>query len=282
MPKKHNYNYTVEKVSPTKQAANDYVAEGKKKLMVFATGNIDVTKPREYFRTHRDEEGNKYSFTAYMAYLLGQAVLEHPYINAYMSGRKKLVIFEDVDIVCIVERHYKDHIRPIPTSYTIRSAQKKHWKEIHNEIRDAQKRKSEGLQYDKKGKKQSSRVKWVTKMPGWLRRLIISRMMKNPHQKKRFMGTIGLSSVGSFLKEAGTAIAMTPNTLSFQVGGTDWQPRFIDGELQNREILSASFAVDHAVIDGGDGCRFVETFRQMFTAGHGIDFTEPPNAPEEE
>ena len=192
-----------------------------------------------------------------------------------------MVVFEDVDIVLIVERTFEGHARPVPTSYTIRATQTKHWKEIHKEIRDAQTRKSSGLQYDKKGKKQSSKVKLITKMPGWLRRWIFHRVMKDPHQKKRFMGTIGLTSVGMFLDEGGTGLAITPNTLSFQVGGIEWQPRFnSNGELENREFLSASFAVDHAVIDGGDGARFVRTFRKMFRKGHGIDFSEPPNAPE--
>lgn len=280
MAKKYNYKYEEVPISKTKQTQIDYVREGKKKLLVWATGQIDVTLCRDYFRTHLDNEGKSYSFTAYMAYLLGQAILEHPHINAYMRGSKKLVIFEDVDIVCVVEREFEGHIRPIPTSYTIRAAQTKHWKDMHKEIRDAQTRKSQGLQYDKKGRRQAHRVKLITKMPGWLRRWFLHRAMKDPHQKKQFMGTIGLTSIGMFLDEAGTGLAITPNTLSFQVGGTDWQPRFINGELQNREFLSASFAIDHAVIDGGDAARFVSTFRQMFTKGFGIDFSEPPSVPE--
>jgi len=282
MPKKYNYNYEEVKISKTKQTQIDWVAEGKKKLMVWAIGQIDVTLCRNYFRTHRDEDGNKYSFAAYMAYLLGQAILKHPHINAYMRGRDKLVIFEDVDIVCIVERKFDDHSRPVPTSYTIRATQTKHWKDIHEEIRNAQTRKSKGIQYDKKGKRQASKVKLITRVPGWIRRWILRRAMADPHQKKRFNGTIGLTSVGMFLDEAGTGLAITPNTLSFQVGGTEWQPRFnANGELENREFLSASFAVDHAIIDGGDAARFIRDFRQMFKNGHGIDFSEPPNAPEE-
>jgi pyruvate/2-oxoglutarate dehydrogenase complex dihydrolipoamide acyltransferase (E2) component len=154
MGSKYNYNYEVVTLKKSKQAQLDWVEEGRKKPIIFATGIIDVTKPREYFRTHVDELGKPYSFTAYIAYLLGQAVLEHPHVNAYMKGRKKLVIFEDVDIVCIVERHFEGAKVPVPTSYTIRAAQKKHWKEIHKEIREAQTRKSKGIQYDKKGDKQ--------------------------------------------------------------------------------------------------------------------------------
>jgi len=279
MTKKRNYNYEVKDISKTKLAQIDYVEEGRKKPIVWAIGQIDVTDVREYFRTHVDEEGKPYSFTAYIAYLLGQAILRHPLINAYRQGRNKLVIFEDVDIVCVVERKFEEEKNPIPTSYTIRKTQSKHWKEIHEEIRDAQIRKAKGLQYDKKQEKQAKRVKMFVNMPGWLRRWYLSRAMRNPHQKKQFMGTIGLTSVGMFLQEAGNPIGITPNTLSFQVGGTDWQPRFINGELKNREFLSACFAVDHSVIDGGPAARFIGEFRQMFTKGYGIDFSELPNAP---
>jgi pyruvate/2-oxoglutarate dehydrogenase complex dihydrolipoamide acyltransferase (E2) component len=281
MTKKYNYNYKVVPISNVKQTQTDWLMESRKKAIIWAFGQIDVTRARNYFRTHRDEEGDKYSFAAYMAYLLGQAVLEHPHINAYRDGRKKLVIFEDVDIVVIVERKFEGYIRPIPTVYTIRSAQTKHWKEIHKEIRAAQSQKAKGVQYEEKGKKQANRVKLLTKLPGWIRRWILARASKNPHQKKRFNGTLGITSVGMFLDEAGTGISTTPNTLTFQVGGTDWQPRFNEqGTLENREFLSASFAIDHAVIDGGDAARFISTFRKMFTIGKGIDFSEPPDASE--
>ncbi|TFG19203.1 MAG: hypothetical protein EU530_07000 [Promethearchaeota archaeon] len=282
MPKQYDYNYKVMKLKKTKQAQMDWTDQGRKKPTVFATGIIDVTKVREYFRTHVDKNGNKYSFTAYIAYLLGQAILEHPNINAYLYRRDKIVIFEDVDIVCIVERELEGSHVPVPTSYTIRSSQKKYWKDIHFEILDAKTRKTNGLQYDKKGSKQAKLVKRFVNLPRWIRRMILNRAMKNPHMKKQMNGTIGLTSIGMFLKEAGQPLAVTPNVMSFQVGGTDFRPRFNEkGELENREFLSGCFALDHSVIDGGPAARFISTFRQMFTRGHGIDFSEPPNVSKE-
>ncbi|MHA1451386.1 MAG: 2-oxo acid dehydrogenase subunit E2, partial [Promethearchaeota archaeon] len=185
MAKKYNYNYKVVPIGKSKQIQTDWLMECTKKANIWGIGQIDVTKAREYFRTHVDEEGNKYSLTAYMAYLLAQGILKHPHINAYRDGRKKLVIFEDVDIVVIVEKKFEGHARPVPTVYTIRNAQKKHWKEIHTEIREAQTRKSKGVQVDKKGHKQSNRVKILTKLPGFIRRWILRRAMTNPHQKKQ-------------------------------------------------------------------------------------------------
>ncbi|MBN2157118.1 MAG: 2-oxo acid dehydrogenase subunit E2 [Candidatus Lokiarchaeota archaeon] len=273
--RKYNYKYEVRNITKTKQAEIDFISLGRNKNNISAIGVIDVTEVRNYFRSHLDEYGKPYSFTGYIAYLLGQAIKEHPHINAYMKGRKKIIIFEDVDIVAIVERQFEGYERPIPTAYTIRAAQKKHWKEIHKEIRNAQTRKAKGLQYDDKKKKQARRVKMFTKMPGWLRRILLKKAMRNPHQKKQFNGTIGLTSIGMFLQEGGNPIAVTPHVVSFQVGGTDWQPRFINGELKNREFLHACFSIDHNVIDGADAARFIATFRQMFTKGHGIDLSEP-------
>jgi len=283
MAKKYNYNYKVVPIGKSKQIQTDWLMECTKKAIIWGFGQIDVTKPREYFRTHVDDQGNTFSLTAYMAYLLAQAVLEHPHINAYRDGRKKLVIFEDVDIVVIVERKFEGHIRPVPTVYTIRSAQKKHWKEIHYEIRESQTRKSKGLQYDKKGHKQSKSVKILGKLPGFIRRWLLSRVMANPYKKKKFNGTIGITSVGMFLDkdQAGTGISTTPNSLTLQVGGIEKLPRYNEkGEIEPRELLNASFAIDHAVIDGGDVTRYISTMRRMFSAGHGIDFTEPANRPE--
>ena len=110
MARKRDYKYEVFNISKSKQAQNDYVWEAKKKPLIWAIGQIDVTDVKEYFRTHVDDQGKPYSFTAYIAYLLGQSILEHPKINAYMDGRKKLVVFEDVDIVCVVERYFEGEI----------------------------------------------------------------------------------------------------------------------------------------------------------------------------
>ena len=114
-----------------------------------------------------------------------------------------------------------------------------------------------------------------SKFPRRFRRWYLRLQMRDPYKKKKYNGTIGMTSIGIFLEEAGNPIALTPHTLNLQIGGTEFQPRFNSkGELENREFLSVCFAIDHEVIDGGDTARFISTFRHMMRYGHGINLDE--------
>jgi pyruvate/2-oxoglutarate dehydrogenase complex dihydrolipoamide acyltransferase (E2) component len=80
--------------------------------------------------------------------------------------------------------------------------------------------------------------------------------MSNPAWFKRLGGTVGLSSVGMFGAGGGWGIPIAPPTLMITVGGIATKPRYVNGDLEPRELLDLTISVDHAVVDGATAARF--------------------------
>ena len=97
---------------------------------------VDVTRARAFLREHKAKTGEALSFTAFIITCLAQAVDENKALHAYRKGKKHLVLFDEVDVATFIEREVAGHSQPI--SSLIRAANKKTFREIHQEIRGAQ------------------------------------------------------------------------------------------------------------------------------------------------
>lgn len=73
-------------------------------------------------------------------------------------------------------------------------------------------------------------------------------------------GTFTISNFGKFSK-AGTPIIKYPEVAVLGIGRIHKQAVVIDSEVQIRSILPLSLSIDHRVIDGADGGRFVQEIR---------------------
>ncbi|MCS5422870.1 MULTISPECIES: dihydrolipoamide acetyltransferase family protein [Psychrilyobacter] len=73
-------------------------------------------------------------------------------------------------------------------------------------------------------------------------------------------GTFTVSNFGKFAK-AGTPIIKHPEVAVLGIGRVKKQAVIIDSEIQIRSILPVSLSVDHRIIDGADGGRFIEEVR---------------------
>jgi hypothetical protein len=87
--------------------------------------------------------------------------------------------------------------------------------------------------------------------------------MSNPALFKRLGGTVGLSSVGMFGPAGGWGISVAPPTLMITVGGIAMKPRYVDGNLEPRELLDLTASVDHAVVDGATAARFTRRLTEL-------------------
>jgi hypothetical protein len=63
-----------------------------------------VTVARQIFAAYRSRTGEGLSFTAYLVFCLAQAVDKDKTVQARLKGRKQMVIFDDVNVVMMVER----------------------------------------------------------------------------------------------------------------------------------------------------------------------------------
>jgi pyruvate dehydrogenase E2 component (dihydrolipoamide acetyltransferase) len=74
-------------------------------------------------------------------------------------------------------------------------------------------------------------------------------------------GTFTVSNFGRFAK-IGTPIIKFPEVAILGIGRVNKQAVIIDSKVQIRSILPISLSVDHRIIDGADGGRFIQEIRK--------------------
>ncbi len=254
----------------------DFISIGKKSLKVYAIGDIDVTYPLMKIKELK-EKGIKLSFSAYLTYVFARTVAEHPYMQAIKWRRRRMVIFEDVDVFFLVEREVKG--KKLPTSVLMRKANEKTIQEITDVIRGTKSIKDDSMV----DKEEASATDKLLRMPGFLRRFLFNRIFKNPFLRRQFAGTIGITSVGMYAGGGGTSIPIAVENLSINVGGIEKRPGYLikeNGEVDTekiipRDYLWITFNIDHTTVDGGPITRFLAIFREKVRKGYGLDEVEP-------
>lgn len=219
---------------------------------------LDVTNARRSIQEHKMKTGETLSFTAFVVKSLAGAIESHPMAHAYRDWLGRLVVFDEVDVVTIIETE-KDRVA-LP--HIIRAANRKSFQEISAEIRRIQTRPHVSEQ------KQGIN-RWGAYVPAFLRRQFFRVVMSNPHWVKRFMGTAVVTSVGMF-GQGGTAwgIAFLPShTMGVTVGGIAKKPAFVGEKIEPREFLSVTLAFNHDIIDGAPAARFASKFKQLIEKG---------------
>lgn len=106
------------------------------KHCIYGLLEVDVTVARQFIEEHEARTGEHLSFTGYLVFCLARAVDEDKSVQAYLKGRKHLVVFDDVDVALPVERRMGGARAPMV--HVIRGANHKTFLEIHQEIRSVQ------------------------------------------------------------------------------------------------------------------------------------------------
>lgn len=233
------------------------------KPMIHGLIDVDVTSARARLREHKAKTGESLSFTAFLTACLAKAVDEHKAVQAYRKGRKRLVVFDEVDVYTPIERDVAGDSQLIP--YIIRAANHKTVREIHNEIRAAQ------VQDVTKAWEVFKALHWP-----WLLLLLAFRVMVwlaewSPQVWKKYRGTVGITTVGMFAKGVGWGIPLGSHSLWLTVGGIGQKPGVIDGQIAIRDYLSLTISFDHETIDGAPAARFTERLKELIESGYGLD-----------
>jgi pyruvate/2-oxoglutarate dehydrogenase complex dihydrolipoamide acyltransferase (E2) component len=154
----------------------DFISIGKKTMKVYAVGDIDVTYPLKKIKEYK-EKGINLSFSAYLTYVFARTIAEHPYMQAIKWRRRRMVVFEDVDVTFIVEREVKG--KKMPTIVMIRKANEKSIQEITDILRATKEIKDDSM-VDKE-KEGASDTDKLLKMPRFLRRFLRWRRYCNTY-----------------------------------------------------------------------------------------------------
>jgi pyruvate/2-oxoglutarate dehydrogenase complex dihydrolipoamide acyltransferase (E2) component len=220
----------------------------------------DVTDARGRIRAHEAATGTKLSFTAFVAQCLAAAVDDHPYVNAYRDWRGRVHTFDDVDVNVLVETETEAGRVGVP--HVVRAANHRSLQSIHDEIRRVQTAPADASL--------SQAARFGLSLPAPIRRLAWRLPQWFPRRWKALAGTVSVTSVGMFGTTGGWAVTPTNYTLQVAVGGIASRPRYVDGELTERELLSLTVTFDHDVVDGADAARFVDRFVELVEGAHGL------------
>lgn len=90
--------YRVIPFLPERNATLDTLRWAKRRLQIPVLLEIDVTSARKAIRSFRSRTGQGLSFTAWVVTCVARAAAEHPRVHAVRQGRRRLVVFGEVDV----------------------------------------------------------------------------------------------------------------------------------------------------------------------------------------
>ena len=190
------------------------------KHSVYGLLEVDVTVARQFIEAYREQTGEGLSFTGYLAFCLARAVDEDKSVQAYMKGRKQLVVFDDVDVGLTVERKI-DGTR-VPAGHVIRRANHKTFLEIHHEIRSVQ------TQPPPPNKGMAPWLRTGLLLPWPLDKLFVAAvraaMRRDPTVMVSLGGTVAVTAVGMFGHHSGWALTPPSHSVLLVVGGLSASP----------------------------------------------------------
>ncbi len=218
---------------------------------------IDVTEARASIRRLK-QAGREVSFTAWAVRCVAQAASEHKRVHGVRLGRRKLVVFDDVDVALAVYRRLTDGASDerLPMPFVVRKANEKSVPEISADVRRAQTTTlAPGEQWiSPEGVVPPS---WLLplafRLPRPLRRWFYwDRVLSDPWRIKKTMGTVVVTSVPLTRDSGGGGwgIPFAIHPLVVALGAIGRRPGFSEDRIEPREILSATVMFDHDVVDG--------------------------------
>lgn len=232
----------------------DALEVGVRRHMVHALLELDVTRARALVREHAARTGERLSFTAFVVASLARAIDADRRLHAYRDWRGRLVLFDEVDVVTLVE----PEAGAVAIPHVVRRANRRTLRDVHEELRRVQAEPASSAQRSGALRRLSA----VT--PGFLRRLFLRVLRRSPRWLKRTAGTTLVTAVGMFGTGAGFAVGIVPlHTLALTVGGIAWRPGVVDGRIEPREYLCVTVSVDHDVVDGAPAARFAARLREL-------------------
>jgi pyruvate/2-oxoglutarate dehydrogenase complex dihydrolipoamide acyltransferase (E2) component len=221
--------------------------------MVHALLELDVTRARSLLH-ERGAAGEKLSFTAFIVSSLARAIDANKRLHAYRDWRGRLVLFDEVDVVTLIE----SKVDAVAIPHVVRAANRRPLREIHDEIRRIQARPAASAQ------RSGALARLSAFTPGFLRRLFFRVLRRSPQWLKRTAGTTLVTSVGMFGIGAGWAVGIVPlHTLCLTVGGITRKPGLVDDRVEPREYLAVTASIDHDIVDGAPAARFAKRLREL-------------------
>lgn len=239
----------------------DATAIARRQPTVYGLFEVDVTLARRLIRDHRAATDEAFSFTSFIVGCLARAVALHPIVQGYLY-RNRVVVFDEVDVVVIAEVPAGEF--SFPLAHVVRNAANRSIRQIHEEVRSHQNDRFRESDH------RWSAARAFLWLPARLRRAGYALLLRNPHRRKKYMGTVAVTALGMYGDGEFWGIALPQHNLQLVVGGIAEKPAMVDGEVRPREFLSLTLAVNHDVIDGGPATRFANDLKRLIATADGL------------
>jgi pyruvate/2-oxoglutarate dehydrogenase complex dihydrolipoamide acyltransferase (E2) component len=253
-------------VSEPFPAARRFVVDagrwGARRHVIHGLLELDVTPARQILHEHKARTGETLSFTGWIVACFAQAIDQDKRAHAYRDWRNRLIVFDEVDVVAMIEAEQGGVAIP----HVIRAANHKTFRQIHDEIRAVQARPARSAQ------RSGGLSRLGLLAPTVARDVFHWWLVKSPARLKRYAGTCIVTSVGMFGKGSGWGVGFLPlHTLGLTVGGLTEKPGVIEGQIAIREYLDLTVSFDHDIVDGAPAARFARKLKGLIESGYGLE-----------
>jgi len=259
--------FAYQNIPRSRIATFDISSIGASKHHVAALLEFDVTDSRSKLKDLR-KSGVNISFNAWLIKVISVVLQKHPEASAFLVSKKKLIIFNDINVSMIVEKTIGQAKVPIPM--VIEKADKKSALEITQEIENAKDQELSGRDIVLK-KRTAAYENLYYHLPGFLRRAVWRMILKNPKFAYKKMGNAVVTSLGMMGRINGWFIPKSIHPVSFGVGSVLKKPVVVENEIKIRDILNMTILIDHDVIDGAPMVRFLNDLTKAIENGEGIN-----------
>lgn len=225
---------------------------------------MDVTLARQKIRATNKEKKTKISFNAWMIRVIAGTLKEYENAASYLKGKKKLIVFDDINVSVIVEKTINGQKVPIPL--IIEKAQERNVESISRQISDA--RNETLTEKDIVLQKKQNRMESIYYMlPGFLRRYVWKYMLKHPQLAYRKMGNVAFTTVGMMGNVNGWFVPFSVHPICFGLSTKTKKPVVINKNIEIREILNMTVLLDHDVMDGAPMARLINDLTKNVQKG---------------
>lgn len=245
--------FKVHEFPKSRIATHDICAIGVQRHHVAAMIEVDVTVARAIIQ-QRKQEGIHISITAWLIKVIAATIEGHQSVAAFAQGKRKSIIFKDINVSIVVEKEINGHKVPIPL--IVEKANERNLGSIMEQI-EAAKSKSLGSEEIVLHKRSSRLERLYYYLPGALRRFFWRYLLRHPKLAHSKMGNVAVTSVGMLGNINGWFLPISIHPICFGIGSIIKKPVVIEDKIEIREILNMTVLMDHDVVDGGQMARFV-------------------------
>ncbi|MBU3928451.1 MAG: 2-oxo acid dehydrogenase subunit E2 [Bacteroidetes bacterium] len=258
--------YKIQKFPKSRIGTLDIGDMGRRKHSVVAMIEMDVTESRAKIKSYK-KEVSQISFTAWLIKAISLTIKQHSSVAAYLKGKRRIVIFNDINISMVFEKSLDGHKIPIPL--IIEKANERSIESITAQISEARAQEFTRNQVVLQSKPTMMEQIYYF-LPGCMRRCMWKYLLSKPKMSFGKMGNVAVTSVGMMGQVNGWFIPISVHPICFGIGSVIKKPQVVNDKIVIREMLNMTILIDHDVIDGAPMARFISDLSKNIHAGIGI------------